>query len=118
MALKGIKKHRIWDSMKNYAKAGRVLALLGAMSALSFAADASDLISASSPVCKFVGLTPYAGGLLMLTAGSMAAFNYMKGDVESRQSAKIGLEGIVVGAAILLMIPFLVQYIFGFTVCS
>jgi len=48
----------------------------------------------------------------------MAAFNYMKGDVESRQSAKIGLEGIVVGAAILLMIPFLVQYIFGFTVCS
>lgn len=83
-----------------------------------FAATAADLISQSSPVCKLVNILPYAGGLMMLSAGSMAALNYMKGDTESRQGAKIGIEGIVMGAAILLITPLLVEYIFGFKVCA
>ena len=96
-------------------RAGLSFALLGG---LSFATTAADFISPASPICKLIGLLPYAGGLMMLSAGSMAAYGFMRGDVESRQGAKVGLEGIVIGAGMLLLVPMMVQYIFGFTVCA
>ena len=89
------------------------------LAGVSFAANvtATDLISSGTPVCNILGLLPYGGGLLMMVGGSVAGYHYMKGDQESRQMAKMKLEGIMIGAGLLLLMPLLVQFVMGFSMC-
>jgi hypothetical protein len=91
-----------------------------ALAGVSFAANmtAAELISAGSPICGILGLLPYGGALLFVTGGSIAGYHYMKGDMEARQMAKFKLEGIMLGAGLLLLLPMLAQYVFGFGVCT
>ena len=100
----------------NVKSAGIAAALAG----LAFAGNVSavELISAGSPVCNVLGLLPYGGGVLFLAGGSVAAYHYMRGDTESRQAAKFRLEGLLLGGALLLLMPLLVQYVLGFAVCA
>ena len=91
-----------------------------ALASLSFAENmtASQLIAAGSPVCGVLGLLPIFGGVVATTGAFMAAYHFMGGDQESRQKAKVGIEGILVGAGLILLIPMLVSYLFGFSVCA
>lgn len=102
---------KFWKSL--YAGAA-----LASVSSVSFAADsAAGLIAAGSPVCSVLGILPVFGGVVATAGGFIAAYNYMSGDQESRHRAKTGIEGILIGAGLILLLPMLVQYLFGFSVC-
>ena len=108
-------------TVKQIGKQALKAALFGTLLAgFSFAANvtASQLVSSGTPICSLMGLLPYGGGLLMMVGGSVAGYHYMKGDMESRQMAKMKVEGILVGAGLLLMMPLLVQFVMGFGICT
>jgi len=95
------------------------IGLLAAMSAVAFAADltAADLFAPGTGICKVLGLLPYGGGVSMVVGGTMAGINYMSHDQEAKQQGKALMEGLIVGGTILLVLPMLVSFFTGMSVC-
>jgi hypothetical protein len=95
----------------------RAVVMLAAMSAIVFALSPSDLFASGSGICKVLGLLPYGGAVVMTVGGSMAAYNYMSHDAEAKQKGKAIMEGLIIGGAILLVLPMLVSFFTGTSVC-
>ncbi len=95
------------------------IGLLAAMSAVAFAADltAADLFAPGTGICKALGLLPYGGGVAMVVGGTMAGINYMSHDQEAKQNGKALMEGLLVGGTVLLVLPMLVSFFTGMSVC-
>jgi len=93
-------------------------AIMLSMTALSFAAGtASELFAPGTGVCKMLGLLPYAGVVAMTVGGTMAGISYMSHDQESKHKAKTGIEGLIVGGGLLLILPAIVGFFFSVAVC-
>lgn len=98
-------------------KIGNSFAVLLVLVGLSFASTAADLFAGGSAICKLLSLLPYGGVLAMTVGGTMAGISYMSHDQESRFKAKSGIEGLVLGGALILILPTLIGFFFGMTVC-
>ena len=95
----------------------KTIGVMAAMSAVTFALDPSDLFTSGTGVCKVMGLFPYGGAIAMTVGGTMAAYNYMSHDMEAKQRGKAIMEGLIVGGAIILILPMLVSFFTGASVC-
>lgn len=98
----------------------KAIGLLAAMSAVAFAQTmtAADLFAPGAGICKVLGLLPYGGGVAMVIGGTMAGINYMSHDQESKQRGKALMEGLIVGGTIFLVLPMLVGFFTGMSVCA
>jgi hypothetical protein len=90
---------------------------MAAMTAVTFALDPGDIFVPGTGVCKVLGLLPYGGAISMTVGGSIAAFNFMSHEMEAKQNGKSMMEGLVIGGAILLVLPMLVSFFTGASVC-
>ena len=79
--------------------------------------SAAELVADGSPICKILSFLPIVGGVLATTGGFMAAYNYMSQGQESKMKATAGIEGIIIGGGLILLVPMIVGYLFGFEVC-
>ena len=105
---------------RNFLKRSvKTIGVMAAMSALAFAADltAADLFAPGTGVCKVLGILPYGGGVAMVVGGTMAGISYMSHDQESKQKGKALVEGLIVGGTIFLVLPMLVSFFTGMSVC-
>jgi len=98
----------------------KAIGLLAAMSTVAFAQTmtAADLFAPGTGVCKVLGILPYGGGIAMVVGGTMAGINYMSHDQESKQQGKALMEGLIVGGTIFLVLPMLVSFFTGMSICS
>ena len=53
----------------------------------------------------------------MVVGGTMAGINYMSHDQESKQRGKALIEGLIVGGTIFLVLPLLVSFFTGMSLC-
>lgn len=94
-------------------------AIMLGMATLTFAAGtAADIFAPGTGVCKILSLLPYGGVVAMTVGGTMAGINYMSHDQESKQKAKVGIEGLLIGGAVLLVLPSVIGFFMNVTVCA
>lgn len=107
------------DRMSLLSRSVKTFGVMAVMSAVAFAADvtAADLFAPGTGVCKVLGLLPYGGGVAMVIGGTMAGINYMSHEQEAKQNGKALMEGLIVGGTIFLVLPMLVSFFTGMSIC-
>jgi len=95
----------------------KAIGTMVAMSAVTFALDPGDIFVPGTGICKVLGIFPYGGAIAMTVGGSMAAYNYMSHDIKAKEEGKAIMEGLIVGGAIILVLPLLVSFFTGLSVC-